>query len=402
MNWKKTLLISIIILLVGAGVTVLIFKTEPEAQRAGATKKTAMLVDVTPVERGTYRPTIVTTGSVQAAEDIMLSPRVSGLIISRSPAFVPGGFVRKGQILLQIDPADFENTLQLRKSELEQANSDLKIEMGQQEVARQDYQLLGDTLPEEERALVLRQPQLEAVKARVKAAQANVRQAELALERTAIKAPFDAQVITRNANVGSQVSSAMQLGRLVGVEEYWVVATVPLAQLRRLNFPNDGRSRGSKVRLRNRSAWPEGEYREGFLYRLIGALEDQTRLARVIVSVPDPLARSRSSRNSPKLMIGAFMQTDIQAEPIENVVRLNRDYLRKNGTVWVMEEGKLRIRDVDIVFRDAQNAYISGGLEDGDRVVTTNLSTVVDGAALRLEQTEVDTSSPAEAVSISE
>ncbi len=96
------------------------------------------------------------------------------------------------------------------------------------------------------------------------------------------------------------------------------------------------------------------------------------------------------------------MQTDIQAEPIENVFRLNRDYLRKNGTVWVMEEGKLRIRDVDIVFRDAQNAYISGGLEDGDRVVTTNLSTVVDGAALRLEQTEVDTSSTAEAVSVNE
>lgn len=402
MNWKKTLLISLIILLVGAGVTTLIFLTEPEAQRAGATKKTAMLVDVIPVERGTYRPTVVTTGTVQPAEDIMLSPRVSGLITSRSPDFVPGGFVREGQTLLQIDPADFENTLALRKSELAQAHSDLKIEMGQQDVARQDYELLGDTLPEEEKALVLRQPQLEAVKARIKAAEANVRQAELALERTAIKAPFDAQVITRNANVGSQVSPAMQLGRLVGLEEYWVVATVPLAQLRRLSFSGNGRSRGSKVRLRNRSAWPEGEYREGYLYRLIGALEDQTRLAQVIIRVPDPLARSRASRGLTRLIIGSFMQTDIEAKPIENVVRLNRDYLRKNGTVWVMEEGKLGIRDVDIVFRDAKNAYIAGGLEDGDSVVTTNLSTVVDGADLRLEQTETDTISTAEAVSLKE
>jgi hypothetical protein len=75
----------------------------------------------------------------------------------------------------------------------------------------------------------------------------------------------------------------------------------------------------------------------------------------------------------------------IQAEPLENVVRLNRDYVRSDETVWVMEDGELQIRDATIVFRDATHAYVAEGLNDGDQVVTTNLSTVRDGAPLRLE-----------------
>lgn len=382
MNWKKTLLISMLILLAGAAVTVLIFSTEPTAERGGATRETAMLVEVTGVEKGDFRPTIVTTGTVQPDRDILLSPRVSGEIVYLSPAFVPGGFVRKGQTLLRIDPADYENTLRLRQSDLRQAQADLSLEKGQQEIARQDYRLLGDSLSPDNRSLVLREPQLESVKARVEAARASVAQARLALERTTVKAPFDAHILTRNVNLGSQVAPGDNLARLVGTDRYWVTATVPLSQLRRLRFPENG-TRGPEVRLRNRAAWPEGVYRTGYLYKLVGALDQQTRLARVMVEVPDPLAYRT---DAPGLIIGAFLETHIEGEAIEDVVRLNRDYLRDNETVWVMEDGQLRIREVDIVFRDARYAYIRAGLSADARVVTTNLSTVTEGAALRLER----------------
>ena len=66
-------------------------------------------------------------------------------------------------------------------------------------------------------------------------------------------------------------------------------------------------------------------------------------------------------------------------------MKLNRDYLRKDETVWVMKDGKLQIAEVDIVFEDARFAYVRSGLSDGDQVVTTNLSTVVEGAPLRVE-----------------
>lgn len=364
----------------------MIFMTEPTAQREGATRETAMLVEVTSAKRGDFRPAIIATGAVQPAEEVMLSPRVSGMVIRRSPAFVPGGFVRKGQTLLQIDPADYQNTLELRKSDLRQALAELSIEQGRQDVARQDYELLGDTLSEEKVALVLREPQLEAVKARVEAARAAVRQAELQLERTAVKAPFNAHILSRNVNLGSQIAPGDDLGRLVGIDQYWVMATVPLSHLRWLDFPDGGREKGSQVMIRNRTAWPEGQYRQGRLYKLVGALEDQTRLARVLVSAPDPLARWSDSL--PALIIGSFVETSIEAAELEDVVRLNRDYIRENETVWVMKDGKLHIQDVDIIFQDAQYAYLRSGLSENDQVVVTNLSTVTEGARLRLSGSE--------------
>jgi RND family efflux transporter MFP subunit len=386
MNWKTTLLICLGILLVGGVATALIFSTEPTAQRTGATRETAMLVDVTPVQRDTVEPTIEAMGTVQPSQDIILSPRVSGRILQRSSSFTPGGYVEEGDMLLQIDPSDYENTLQQRRSELRQAEADLQLEMGRQDVAQQDYQLLGDTLAAQNEDLVLRRPQLNSARSSVESARAAVEQAELNLQRTTITAPFDAQILRRNVNVGSQVAPGDELGRLVGLDTYWVEATVPVSKLRWLTMPEDGEE-GSPVRIHNRTAWEEGAYREGQLFRMVGTLENETRMARVLITVPDPLAYEREAE-APKLMIGSYVEAHIQAETLQDVVRLDRDYVREDETVWVMEDGELSIRDVGIVFRDAQFAYIESGLQDGDRVVTTNLSTVSEGAPLRLEGSE--------------
>jgi len=386
MNWKTTLLTCLGILLVGGVATALIFSTEPTAQRTGATRQTAMLVDVTPVQRDTVEPTIEAMGTVQPSQDIILSPRVSGRVLQRSSSFTPGGYVEEGDTLLQIDPSDYENTLQQRRSELRQAEADLQIEMGRQDVAQRDYELLGDTLSAQNEDLVLRRPQLNAARSSVESARAAVEQAELNLQRTTITAPFDAQILRRNVNVGSQVAPGDELGRLVGLDTYWVEATVPVSKLRWLTMPEDG-AEGSPVRIHNRTAWEEGAYREGRLFRMVGTLENETRMARVLITVPDPLAYEADAE-APKLMIGSYVEAHMQAETLQDVVRLDRDYVREDETVWVMEDGELSIRDVGIVFRDAEFAYIESGLQDGDRVVTTNLSTVSEGAPLRLEGSE--------------
>jgi multidrug efflux pump subunit AcrA (membrane-fusion protein) len=129
-NWTKTLLICSAILVLAAVVVGAIFLTEPTAQRTSASKETAMLVEVTKVERGTFRPTIVAMGSVRAEQEIVLSPRVSGQIVAIAESFTPGGFVEEGEVLLQIDPADFEATLLQRQSELRQATAELEMELG--------------------------------------------------------------------------------------------------------------------------------------------------------------------------------------------------------------------------------------------------------------------------------
>lgn len=378
------------ILIVGIAITTLIFYTEPEAKTEGASIETAMLVDVITVKVDSYEPTIAATGTVQAVEDITLSPLVPGQIIHRDRAFTPGGFVKKNQPLLQIDPSDYKNTLALRKSELLQSQTTLDTEMGRQQIAEQDLKLIttdslfkDSPLSAEERQLILRQPQLDAVNATIVGAKASVDQAQLNLERTTIRAPFDAHILSQNVTIGSQVGPGDNLGRLVGTEYYWVTATIPVSKLQWLRFPENDREKGSTVLIKNSTAWPEGQYRKGYLEKQIGALDGQTRLARVLVKVTDPLAMNSDLENRPKLMIGSFVEVDILASKLEDVVRLSRDHIRSNETVWVMKENKLEIRKVGIVLTDNEYAYIRKGLKEGENVVITDLSTVSNGIGLR-------------------
>ncbi|MUP46826.1 efflux RND transporter periplasmic adaptor subunit [Gramella sp. BOM4] len=388
MSTKKILIICGGILLAAAAVTILVFMTEPTAQQEGASKQMAMLVDVTNAEKGNFTPVIQATGTVRPVEDVMLSPLVSGQVIRRSDRFVPGGFVEKGTLLLQIDPSDFRNQLDLRKSELLQAQTDLEMEMGRQEVAEQDLQLVGgDSLSNRQRSLVLREPQLNAVKARIQAAQAAVEQAEINLARTSIRAPFDAHILSQNVTLGSQVAPGDNLGRLVGTDYYWVNLAIPVNKLAWLEFPDSEDEKGSEVIINNNSAWPKDSFRTGFLDKQVGALDDQTRLAQVLVKVPDPLAR-QAENNKPRLMIGTFVEANIQAREIKDVVRLDRDLVRTNQTVWVMQDGELSIREVDIALTDAEYAYIRHGIEANEKVVLTNLSTVTEGIRLRTQATD--------------
>lgn len=384
-NRLKTIFICAVLILAGAGALLLIFNTEPVPQRESAVRETAMLVEVTNAEEGSFRPLIQATGVVRPAREILLRPRIGGEIVELSDAFVPGGFAAKGGVLLRIDDADYQIVLEQRQSELQQAIALLEIEHGRQDIAERDYRELGKTLGEDNRALVLREPQLRSAEAAVASARAALEQARLDLDRTRIASPFDAQILSRQVNLGSQVSTSDTLARLVGVENYWVEITVPLDRLRWLSFPGEETASGSSVALHHRTAWPKDQSRNGRLYQLVGELEGETRMARVLVTVDDPLSLEDGSAGLPPLVIGSFVQCVLEGKLIEGVVRIGREHVRKNDTAWVMKDDRLEIRQLDVVFQDAEHAYVSDGLEDGDQVVITSLATVREGAALRLK-----------------
>jgi RND family efflux transporter MFP subunit len=362
-----------------AAAIVIINRTEPTAERVEATRKSAALVETVSVTRGTYSPTLEVLGTVQPAQDIVLSPRVSGQVVELSPKFVPGELVRRGELLLRIDPADFENAVSIRESELEQAEASLEIEQGRQALAKKELALLEGTIDDTNRSLVLREPQIASIRAEVNAAKAAVERAKLDLERSEVYAPFDAQILDRSVNVGSQISPGDELAQLVGVDEYWILASVPVRSLQWIQFPGDDGD-GSPVTLRNPGSWPPGTQRDARVARMIGTLDEQSRLARVLITADDPLGRKHGV---PPLILDTLIETHIQGRPIENVVRLARGYVRDNDTVWVMKDNQLEIRTTEIVFRDAEYAYIREGLEPGDEVVTTTLATVADGVGLR-------------------
>lgn len=386
MNTKRKTILTLVacssIVLVTALIIFVIHNTEPTAQKGGATRKSAALVKVVEVERGDYRPELVVLGTVAPAREIVLSPRVGGAIVEVAPDFKPGRFIDEGEPILMLDAADYRNTLALRKSALSEAQAALAIEEGRRSVAEQEFELLGEEIDATNRGLVLREPQIASARAQVQAAQAALDQAQLVLERTEIKAPFDAQVLERFVNLGSQVAAGERIARMVGIEEYWVTATVPLQSLQWIEFAaEEGNS--AKARVRNRSAWAPNVYRQAQVASLIGTLDTQTRLARVLITVKDPLARQT---DAPPLILDSVMEVRIEGRTLPDVIRLDRGYVRGENTVWVMQDGKLSIRKVLLVFQDANYAYISEGLEPGDKVVTTNLATVAEGVALQVEE----------------
>ncbi|MFP4183855.1 MAG: efflux RND transporter periplasmic adaptor subunit [Halorhodospira sp.] len=364
----------------------LVFRTEPTAERVATTREAAMPVTVEEVDVGNYRPRFEAMGTVRPSREIVLSPRVEGEVVDRASEFVPGGVVTAGERLLRLDPADYEHALEQRRGELEQAKSDLQIQRGEQQVAEGEYEMLDEQLSPDQRALVLREPQLASARAQVQSAQAAVEQAELELERTAIRAPFDAQVLSREVNLGSQVGSGQELARLAGAEMYWIEVTVPVAKLPWIRVPDGGREEGgADVVIRDRGAWPEDASRSGEVDRLIGTLSEDTRMARLLVAVADPLGRE-GPEERPRLLIDAYVECRIQGRLLEEVVRLDRDAVRSGDTAWVMAEGELEIRELEIRVRDEEYAYVTAGLQDGDQVVTSELTTVQEGAPLRQKE----------------
>ncbi|MCO8121150.1 efflux RND transporter periplasmic adaptor subunit [Stieleria sp. TO1_6] len=374
------LIACLAILATSAAAIVWINRTEPTAEQLKSTRQSTALVETVTVQRGTYSPQLVVLGTVQPAQEIVLSPRVNGQLVEMSPKLVPGGMVRKGDLLLRIDPADFENALSISQSELEQTEASLQIEEGRQSLAKKELAMLEGTIDETNRQLVLRQPQIASIRAQVSASKAAVERAALDLERTSIFAPFDAQILSRSVNVGSQVSTGDELAQLVGIEEYWISAAVPVRSLRWLEFTQSDDQPGSVVVLRNSDSWPESVVRHGRVARMIGTLDQQSRLARVIITVQDPLGLES---DDPPLILQTLIQTEIEGKPIEDVVRIDRGLVRDGDTVWVMKDDKLEIRETEIVFRDAEHAFIRSGLDHGDEVVVTTLATVANGVGLR-------------------
>ena len=374
-----TVLICVMIALAVGGFVWWIHNSEPVAQRETATKRDPMLVETVAVTRGDYKPQISVLGRVVASKEVILRPRVEGEVVEIAENFEPGAMVKAGELLAKLDPADFENILTTRLSELQQAEADLVLEEAQGQARRRGYKMIDKDLEAAQLALVFRQPQLQTIQARVQAAEAAVAQARLELARTSITAPFDALVLERRVALGSQAQPGVAMAHLVGVNEYWVIATVPLKQLQRLRFAEDS-GEPSTATIRKRGVWGDDQFRTGVVQRFIGALDEQTRLARVLITVEDPLGHQSGA---PPLVLDSIVQTVIEGEVLQDVVRLDRDYLRPGDTVWVIEDDKLSIRKASVVFRDAQYAYISDGLEDGDEVVLTNLSRVREGAELR-------------------
>ena len=356
------------------------------APRAGTVKQEpkARLVSVETIETKVFLPVISVSGEVRAAQKMSLSPRVSGRIEHMEDDLLPGSLVNDEDVLFVLDSADYELVVREKQTALNKANAELQQEKGLQAIALREYELMGQKLGEDDEALVLRKPQLAMAQATVDSAVIQLKQAQLDLARTRVEAPFNAQIIDRTVELGSEVNTSTALLELVNTDEFWLEVRVPLEQLQWISFPEAGRS-GSMVSIRNNAAWKPDVVREGHVLSLLPELESGSRMARVLVSITDPLAQLPDNKDKPKVLVNDYLQADIQGTATKDLVSLPRAWLREGDQVWLMTDNEtLEIREVDVRFRGQNSVLLNSGLNEGERLVTTMLPVAVEGMPLRL------------------
>jgi len=368
---------------VGGGVSVYWLTHRPTAQRR-APRQEARLVEVSRVQSGTQTVVVDAMGTVVPARTVQLASQVGGRVVWVSPHFIPGGRFDADADVLRIERKDYELGVEQRKSDLAKAEEDLKIEMGRQSVALREYELLGEEIREEDRELVLREPQRATAEAVVAAARASLEQARLDLERTTVRAPFNCMVQSRSAELGSQVNAGTALASLVGTDRYWVEVSVPADELRRISIPGFNDREGSPVRVCHEAAWGRDAFRAGTVLRLMSELEPEGRMARLLISVEDPLHLGVAAGARRPLILGSYVRVEVEGRELPDVIRVPRAALRDGAQVWVMTgDGTLDIRGVAVEWSGRDDVYVSEGLSDGDVLVTSDLAAPVAGMALR-------------------
>ncbi len=383
MKKSRTLITAASIIVVGVIIGVVFVKTRPSAERRKPPRMTPV-VECAALEQGTKQAVLDVMGTVMPAASIDLKAQVSGEIVATDENWIEGGLLKKGAAALTLEAADYSIAVRQAEADLAQAESELALEMGRQEVAKREWELLGNE--EGDRDLALRVPQLKAAKARVETARARKESAELAAARTAVEAPFNALVVARHMNRGDIATPQMSLGTIVNTDVYHVKVSLPVDQLKWVELPEDGKG-GSKAEV----VMQDGTTREGRVIQLFADLEKQGRMARVLVEVADPL------EGEGKMLLNSFVNVKIAGRQIENSHRVQRQHYREGGRVFLMTgSNTLSIVKAKPIWSDRDSVVLRFEAPNEARLITSELAVAIDGMDLRLAEEQADEASGAE------
>lgn len=381
----KQLIFPVAILMIGLIITTLFVVIPNDAKKRPKPEDKGFLVEIGQVQKADYKIQVEAMGQVAPSMQINLKSYVTGEVLNAAEEFIPGGFFESGAPILYIDPEDYNLELQKQQAMLNQAGADLKLEMGRQSIAKNEMAILEKNTGKkpDNPALALREPQLEQARAEVSKARAAVEAAKLNLERTTIYAPFNALIINRNTTLGDKISQQSPLATLVNTDEYWIKISVPVHSLKWLDIP---KTSGYTLNFA-RVIMDEGRgEREGYLLKMTGTLDSQSRLADMLVAIPDPLLLEKKDgeQGGVPLILGDYVKVIIEGRTLSNAVRLPLNLVRDGDIVWVIKDERLYFRKVDMAYEDRSYAYITSGLEDGDVIVTSDVPVPVDGMKVRV------------------
>jgi len=324
----------------------------------------------------TYR--IASQGTVSPKLETTLISEVNGRIVAVSEHFVAGGFFKRGDLLIQVEQADYLTAVKAAEASLAGATAQLEEEKARGRVAETEWRSFTEGKAP---ALGLRQPQLASALASVQSAEAELERARRDLARTEIRAPYDGMVRSRNANLGQFISRGSDLGMIYGTElaEVRLPLTdtdfgfLPQASARQLSIP---------VTLKAVVAGKPQQW-TATIVRTEGVLDERSRVIYAVAELTDPY--QRASLESMPLQFGRFVQAEITGVAASQMVRVARHLLRSGNQLLVVDEqNNLQFRQVTVERADANFAYISAGFNAADRLVISPVTNPLAGTIVRV------------------
>jgi multidrug efflux system membrane fusion protein len=375
-----------ILLVLGAiAVAILMSVLKPDPEKAEV-PEAALAVKTQILNSTEVTLSVESQGTVQPRTRTTLISEVSGIVLEVSDYFIVGGSFEAGDILMRIDPTDYEVALQSAKAQLISRTALLELEKARTAQAKKEWQMTGR--PESEAPiLALREPYLAEAKANILQAKAEVKQAELKLKRATIRAPYAGMVSLKSVVLGAYVTTGSRLGETFAID--FIEVRLPLterdlSQMAAMSFQSTDPvskvvlSGSANGRLANWSA---------SLVRSEGVVNELNRSQYVVARVSDPYRLNQSLKaNAVPLLVGTFVTATLKGKVLSNVFKVPRSALLQGSRVAVVDKmQRMQINSVDVVSSDEGHYYVSKGLKEGAEVIVSAIGTPIEGLKLEVK-----------------
>ena len=250
---------------------------------------------------------IQSQGTVKPKLQTNLSSEVNGQIVEVAEQFIEGGFFNKGDLLVRVEPADYQTNVKAAEASLAKAQAALEEEKARGRVAEEEWRsFTAGNAPE----LGLRRPQLASALATVQSAEAELDRAKRDLARTEIRAPYAGLVKSRSANLGQFISRGSVLGVIYGTEVAEVRLPLTDNDLAFMNLPTLADNSIQPQVTFNALVAGKAHSWQGKIVRTEGVLDERSRVIYAVAQIQDPY--QRQAKNSAEVLrFGRFVQASI-------------------------------------------------------------------------------------------
>ena len=382
-----SIIICILVLVVGAaGMVMLIRLKKPPAEAVNGER--SLRVEAMQIKKADIPVFITGYGEVKALTVVPIAPEVSGRIADIHPRLKIGEIIPKGEVLFKIDPKDYLTVLKTNRKRL-------KILKRSHELAKKEYQRFMVLFKKDNVATL---SGLETAEKTMLAAADLENQiiqvletAENNLERCEVIAPFNARIKSVSLEKGQYVTPGQNVVTLADDSVLEIQVPLDSRDARKwLRFNKDETNRNTTwfsnlEQVPCKIRWTEnnnGQTWDGRLHRII-KFDQQTRTLIVAVRFDAETDLKKSPQSLP-LVDGMFCSVKIPGRTLHNVFRLPRQAVSFENTVHIAVKDRLKTVPVNVVRVDGENAYVAGGINTGDMVVTTRLIDPLESALLEI------------------